>query len=181
MLFVSAGHNKNGVKIDLGASANGYHEAILTSEFRNLVANELTKLGAKFITDRDDERLAEYLERIKTGTGSVVLEFHFDASNNPKATGTTSVVGADADRLDIAFAKEVSNIVSIVLGIKNRGVMNEKDSHRGRLGLMRETGIVCLVELGFLTNINDMNFYQARKIILAKEIAKILIRYDALI
>ena len=181
MIFCSAGHNPKGIKTDSGAVGNGYREADLAVEFRNLVSAELARMGVQFVTDRDDERLAEYLERIKTGSGSVVLEFHFDASDNPKATGCTSIIGGDADRLDIAFARELANATSLVLGIKNRGVISETASHRGRLGLMRENGTVSLLELCFISNPNDLKAYHAKKNVLAKEIAKILVRYESLI
>jgi N-acetylmuramoyl-L-alanine amidase len=181
MIFISAGHNPQGIKIDNGAAANGYTEANLAINFRELVELELNKLRVKYITDNDNERLAEYLERIKTGNGSVVLEFHFDAAANTKATGTTSIVGVDADRLDIAFARELVNATSNILGIKNRGVISEAQSHRGRLGLMRENGIVSLLELCFITNKLDLERFFKNKFVLAKEIAQIIARYEALI
>lgn len=181
MIFISAGHNPNGIKPDPGAVANGLHEANLTVEFRNLVCAELTKLKAQFVTDKDDERLGQYLERIKTGSGSVVLEFHFDAAASASATGTTVLIGDDADRLDIAFARELVNATSAAFGIKNRGVISESQSHRGKLGLMRESGTVALLELCFISNPNDIKAYQTNKLKLATEIAKILQRYEALV
>lgn len=179
--FISAGHNPKGIKPDPGAVANGLHEADLTVEFRNLVVTELIKLEVKVITDKDDERLGDYLKRIKTGNGSVVLEFHFDAALSPTATGTTSLYGSDADRLDIAFAKELVEITSKVLGIKNRGALSEKDSHRGSLGLMRNQGIVALLEIGFISNPNDIKAYNANKKVLAVKIAEIVKRYEDII
>jgi N-acetylmuramoyl-L-alanine amidase len=181
MIFLSAGHNSHGIKIDNGASANGYTEANLAINFRELVEIELNKLHLSYITDKDNERLAEYLERIKTGNGSVVLEFHFDAAANTKATGTTSIVGVDADRLDIAFAREIVNATSTILGIKNRGIISEAQSHRGRLGLMRENGIVSLLELCFITNKSDLEKFFKNKFVLAREIAKIIARYESMI
>jgi N-acetylmuramoyl-L-alanine amidase len=179
--FISAGHNPKGIKVDPGAVANGLHEADLTVEFRNLVVSELLKRKVTVITDKDDERLGEYLKRIQTGSGSVVLEFHFDAAASPTATGTTSLYGSDADRLDIAFAKELVEATSLVLGIKNRGALSEKDSHRGSLGLMREQGIVSLLEICFVSNIDDVKKYQANKNRLAVKVAEIVERYEKMI
>jgi N-acetylmuramoyl-L-alanine amidase len=179
--FISAGHNPKGIKVDPGAVANGLTEANLAVEFRNLVVTELLKRKVKVITDRDDERLGAYLKRIQTGSGSVVLEFHFDAAASDKATGTTSLIGHDADRLDKAFGKELVYTTSSVLGIKNRGCISERDSHRGSLGLMREQGIVALLELCFITNIEDLVKYDAHRKELAIEIAKIVQRYENMI
>lgn len=181
MIFISAGHNPKGIKPDPGAVGNGFKEAELAVEFRNLVAECLKARGVKFVTDKDDEKLAEYLKRIQTGTGSVVVEYHFDAAESPQATGTTVLVGNDADRLDKAFATELVNSTAKVLGIKNRGVKTEADSHRGSLGLMRELGTVALVELAFISNISDINAYQSKKHDLAKVHAEIIERYEKLI
>lgn len=181
MIFISAGHNPKGIKTDPGAIGNGYKEADLAVEFRNLVCENLIAKGLKFITDKDDERLGSYLERIKTGNGSVVVEYHFDAAASKDATGTTALVGVDADRLDKAFATELVNATAKCFGIKNRGVKSEADSHRGSLGLMREQGIVSLIELAFISNVNDMKAYQFYKTKLAQIHADIIERYEKLI
>jgi len=181
MIYTSAGHNPGGLRIDPGAIGNGKREADLTVEFRNLVIEELKKSGAKYISDNDSERLGDYLKRIQTGSGSVVLEFHFDASVNSKATGATALVGVDADDNDKAFARDILYATVSTFGIKNRGVLSEADSHRGRLGLMREKGIMALLELCFISNPDDLKAYDLHKAELAGKIADILIKYDALI
>lgn len=179
--FISAGHNPKGVKVDPGAVANGLKEADITIEFRDLVIAQCLNLGVKVIQDKDDERLGAYLERIKTGSGSVVLEFHCDAASSSSATGTTALIEAEADRLDKAFAKELVEATSLILGIKNRGVITERESHRKSLALMREEGIVCLLELFFLTNKKDIELYNQNKRRLALAIAQIVKKYDDLL
>lgn len=181
MIFISAGHNPNGIKKDPGAVGNGFHEADLAVEFRNLVVAILRGKKIEVATDKDDERLGTYLERIKTGRGSVVLEFHFDAAASPTATGSTVLIGNDADRLDKAFAKELVEANASILGIKNRGVKTEADSHRGSLGLMREQGTVALLEICFISNKDDLHQYQNNKMSLASKIAEIVERYEKLI
>lgn len=181
MIFISAGHNPKGIKQDPGAIGNGFHEADLTVEFRNLVVALLQGKKIPVTTDKDDERLGEYLKRIQTGSGSVVLEFHFDAAASSSATGTTALIGNDADRLDKAFAKELVEANASILGIKNRGVLSESDSHRGSLGLMREQGTVALLEICFISNADDLQKYQKNKMTLASKIAEILERYEKLV
>lgn len=186
MIFLSAGHcNVKGIKnYDSGAigtyKGSKITEAELTQDFENLVLNELKSRNIPFITDYPEESLGEYLRRIKTGTGSVVLEIHFDSAMSNIATGTTCIVGSDADRLDKAFAKELVDITSETLGIRNRGVKSESETHRGRLGLMRKQGIVALIELGFISNPSDIEAYHKYKHILAKKYAEILIKYENL-
>ena len=179
MKFVSAGHNTGGLKPDPGAiGVNGRKEAVETISFRNLVISEFKRLNVTdYITDNDNERLGEYLERIKTGNGSVVLEFHFDAGP-ATATGTTVFIEEDADRLDKAFANQLAKATSEILGIKDRGVRSEIESHRGKLGLMREQGIVALLEICFISNVQDMQLYDANKTKLAIKIAELIIEFD---
>jgi len=174
--FISAGHHLK----DSGAVGSGTQENLETIKFRDAVIPIVQEAGITVISDSDKETLKEYLDRIKTGNGSTVIEFHFDASNG-KATGTTAIVGTDADRLDKAFAKELVDVTAKVLGIKNRGVISEAQSHRGRLGLMREQGIVSLLELCFIDNPLDMATYNMNKHTLAYSIAEIIIKYDKMI
>jgi N-acetylmuramoyl-L-alanine amidase len=177
MIFISAGHHLK----DSGAiGPTGRQENKEAIEFRDIVCNMLTKRAVKFIKDDDKETLPEYLKRIETGSGSVVIEFHFD-SYNGKASGTTALVGNYADRLDKAFAKEIVDITATALSIPNRGVKTEAQSNRGRLGLMREQGVVCLLELAFIDNVNDMAAYDFSKEYLANKIADIIIRYESLL
>ena len=174
--FISAGHHLK----DSGAVGSGTQENLEAINFRDRVIHWAKLFGTEVIKDSDNETLGQYLKRIQTGSGSVVIEFHFDASTNASATGTTALVGTDADRLDKAFAKELVDTTAQTLNIRNRGVISEAQSHRGRLALMREHGIVCLLELCFISNPNDMKAYQANKENLARDIAKIIKRYDDL-
>jgi N-acetylmuramoyl-L-alanine amidase len=184
MIFISAGHNSKSktIKQDSGAvNKDGIKEGDLTIEFRDLVIAELDKLGLKFIKDSEEENLAMYLTRIKSGSASVVVEYHLDSAESDKATGTTGLVEGEADRLDRAFAKELTDSTAGILGIKNRGVISETESHRGRLGLMREDGLVCLVELCFISNPGDLEKYNEKKHELAKAHALIIKKYEEII
>jgi N-acetylmuramoyl-L-alanine amidase len=184
MIFISAGHHSKATKIkqDPGAvNKQGVKEGDLTIEFRDLVCKELDLKKVKYVKDLDEENLGAYLQRIKTGTGSVVVEYHFDANNKPTPTGTTGLIEAEADRLDRAFAKELTDSTAKILGIRNRGVMTEAQSYRGRLGLMREEGIICLMEICFITNPDDLKAYHVGKQQLAKAHADILIKYENMI
>lgn len=174
--FISAGHNPKGQR-DPGAVKGPLIEAILTEEFKKLVVPICLGLGLKVITDKEDERLAEYLKRIQTGAGSVVLEFHFDAGPET-ANGSSVVIGDDADRLDKAFAQELLEATTSTLGTKSRGVITEAQSHRGRLGLMREQGTVALLEVCFISNKDDMAKFNSKKVELATKIAKIVKKYE---
>ncbi|MFV0391308.1 MAG: N-acetylmuramoyl-L-alanine amidase [Paludibacteraceae bacterium] len=175
--FVSAGHHDN----DPGAVSGELQESELTIEFRDLVISELQKLGVVYSKDKDNETLGQYLHRIKPGAGSVTVEFHFDSSSNKKATGTTAVVSNTASTNTRKFAKELVDTTARVLNIKNRGVIPESKTYRKKLAIMRKAGIVALLEIGFISNDNDVSAYQSGKQELAKEIALIIKKYDDLI
>lgn len=174
--FVSAGHHLR----DSGALGSGTQENLVVIKFRDLVVSKLKARGVKVFVDNDNETLAQYLQRIKTGEGSVVLEFHCDAFNG-KASGTTALVGVDADKNDKDFAKELVDTTANILGIPNRGVQSETKSHRGRLALMREKGIVCLLELFFIDNPADYAKFNHNEVKLADAIVAIIEKYDNLI
>jgi N-acetylmuramoyl-L-alanine amidase len=177
MVFVSAGHH---IKDSGAIGVDGRKEADEAIKMRNAVVKYCLDRGLKVITDNDNETLSQYLMRIKTGNGSVVLEIHFDAFNK-LASGTTALVGDDADRLDKLFGKEMVDFTSNTLGIKNRGVISEAKSHRGKLGLMREQGIVCLIEVCFIDNFSDMTNYDKNFFSLASGYAAIIEKFEKLI
>lgn len=177
MIFISAGHHNK----DSGAVGCGFKEADLTKIQRDLTCKELDKLGVKYIQDKDVETLGEYLKRIETGNGSVVLEFHFNASDNKTATGVETLTSDNASKNSKDFAKELNDVTVKILGLKDRGVKTESQSHRGKLGLMREEGIVALVELAFISNCEDVRKWSENKEKLAAEYAKILKKFENLI
>lgn len=183
MIFLSAGHNSKSksVKADPGAiNKYGVKEGDLAIEFRDLVAKELQLLNLPFKTDLQEETLQMYLDRIKTGIASVVIEYHFDAGPE-NAEGSTALVEEDADNNDKMFAKEILESTNQILGTKSRGIKSESFTRHGRLALMREEGIICLFELGFITNEQDMAKYHAKKHQLAKVHALIIRKYELLI
>lgn len=177
MIFISAGHHLK----DPGAVGSGTTEARETMIFRDLVCRELDQLGARYIKDNDAETLAQYLYRIKPGNASVVVEYHFNAASNPAIGGVETIVENEADRLDLAFAKELTNSIAGLTGLVNRGVKPESMTARKTLGLMREEGIIALVELCFISNPGDMAKYRAQMVPLARAQAQIIKRYEDLI
>lgn len=183
MKYISAGHcNVKGTNYDPGApGVNGRWEANETVTLRDAVINEIRNRGFTDITqDLNGENRNQYFNRIKTGDGSVVVEFHFNAGPET-ATGTEVLIEVDADRLDKAMAGEFATATATNLNIKNRGVKSEADTRHKRLGLMKETGIVCLVEVCFISNKYDMAAYDAAFERLVKAYADIIIKYDSLI
>lgn len=175
--YISAGHHRK----DPGAMAFGLKEADLTVRVRDEVVKLVREKGYKVFTDDDTETLAEYLKRIQPGSGSVVVEFHFDAAANPDATGTSTFYADDASLESRRFAADMALAGALSMEIRNRGAQNEKDSHRGRLGLVHEPGINCLVEVCFITNAYDIQKFNENFTKLCEEYAKVIMAYDDMI
>lgn len=156
-VFISAGHNTEGQR-DPGAVANGLIEAEEVQKFRDMVIRAMRERHSeiRIIQDENHERLGEYLKRIQTGAGSVVIEYHLDAFKSEDARGTTAFVADDASDSSVDFATALVNMTSEVLEIPNRGVKKEEKSARKKLAIMRKAGIVALLELGFITNKEDV-------------------------
>lgn len=187
MKFISAGHcNVPGPNYDPGAvGVNNRKEADETVRVRNRVIEILKEKGVDdIITDLDTESLREYLHRIKPGNASFVCEFHFNASADEKSTGIEVIIGQDGDRFDKMAAADFASNTASVLGLKLRnknGVIDEGMSHRGRLGLMREQGIVILIEICFITNAGDMANYDRNFERLCQTYATLIEQYDNMI
>ena len=187
MIFSSAGHlaTRGIVGTDSGAvGINGRWEADETIKVRNRVNTILRSKGYNVIEDGPTETLKQYLARIKPGPASLVVEYHFDAAGSPTPTGTSALVGDDSSKTSQAFAKEMAQVGSSVLGIKLRDggdgdhILFERDSHRGRLGLMREAGTVALVEVCFISNPDDMAAYDANFEALCQGYAAVIGKYE---
>lgn len=186
MKFISAGHcTTKGPNQDPGApGVNGRWEANETLKVRNRVIEILKERGHKdIIQDADGESLSQYLQRIKSGSGSMVCEFHFNAGV-PAATGVETLIEVDGDKMDVACAREFSQVTGSILGINlrgDRGVKTEADTRHKRLALMKEEGIIVLVEVCFISNPNDMAKFDQHFEALCQAYASILEKYDALI
>jgi len=183
MKYISAGHcNTPGSNYDPGApGVNGRWEANETVILRDAVVNELRQRGYNnIICDLDAENRHQYLNRIKTGGGSVVVEFHFNAGPLT-ATGTEALISVDAGQLEKEMAGEFAMSTSRILGIRNRGVKPESVTRHKRLGLMRKTGLVVMVEVCFISNANDMAAYDKNFNSLIQCYTDIIIRYDDIV
>jgi N-acetylmuramoyl-L-alanine amidase len=178
MIYISAGHHYDENGADPGAVRNGIKEADLTIEFRDLVCKQLDILGAKYITDKDTETLVEYISRIKPGSGSVLCEFHFNAGP-ASANGIEVIVKDGAGKPSYDLANEICNAGVKIVGLNNRGVKEEKDTARKRIGILRTAaGISILPELCFISSDKDMSKWNTYKLPFALQVAQILKRYD---
>lgn len=165
-LFISAGHSTT----DPGARGHGLSEADVVTELRNIVSFYLLRAGFFHTTDSDsitrNMPLAQAIRMAKRV--DIAVEFHCNASEDPKATGVETLGGP----ADMAQGKAICAAIAKVLGIKNRGAKPEASGQHSRLGFVQAGGLI--VELFFITNPSDVAVYQAKKWLVGRAIADVL-------
>ncbi|WP_436913601.1 N-acetylmuramoyl-L-alanine amidase [Acinetobacter schindleri] len=169
---ITAGHSNT----DPGAVNGKVKEADLVVNFRNAVTYYLREAGIQVKTDGTGSRNDPLSSAIKLIKGSsVAVEFHMNAAASKQANGVETI----ALPKDKKLAQELSAAVATALGSRLRGDngwIDQSKSARGSLGYINAGGLI--VELGFISNEDELAVYQARYWIAAKAVAKVLIDYE---
>lgn len=156
MIYLIAGHSDT----DPGAVSNGLKEADLTKKVRDLVYTRIKELSPKiFVTkDNDKDSLSKVISKIKPNikNDDVLVDFHYN-SGSSSATGVECVVDNYAGEKSLKLAEKICKTISDITGLKNRGVKREKDTPRKQLGILGMKGSAVIVEMGFISNISDVN------------------------
>lgn len=166
-LFISAGHSFS----DPGAVGNGFSEADIVLEFRDMLADELTDRGIAFTKDGIYSQNLPLRDAITLAKGKdIALEFHCNAFTKPTATGVETL-----SRIHhYPLANKICSLISDTLGIANRGAKGEASGQHSRLGFISKAdGII--VELFFISNPKDVESYQKNKQLLAARLANLLV------
>lgn len=165
-LFISAGHSDT----DPGAKGNGYSEADIVLEFRDMLATELEVLGVSFGRDGSAGSNLPLRDAINLAKSyDLAIEFHCNAFHLPSATGVETLSRSHHHSL----TNKLNALISSTLGINNRGSKGESSGQHSRLGFISQAdGII--VELFFISNPEDVRKYQENKNVLAKRVAELL-------
>lgn len=170
---VTAGHSNK----DPGAVNVKFKEAKLVSQFRNAVAYYLREAGIQYKTDgvgTTNQNLNAAIKLIKGS--SVAVEFHMNAATSKQANGVETI----ALPKDKKLAQDLSKAVADAFGSRLRGDngwIDQSQSARGKLGFISNGGLI--VELGFISNEEELFQFNARYWSAAKAVAKVLIEYEA--
>lgn len=179
-IFVSAGHSDTdpgAVTTQLvGCDALGRdirltrREADIAVEFRNMVAFYLQRAGVPHELDgHGTQNLPLREAAARARRHPIGVEFHCNASDNPKATGVETLSAAK----DSALGARICDAIAGALGIRNRGAKPENAGQHHRLAFVQAGGII--VELFFLSNPADLASYDARRWLAARAVAEVLI------
>lgn len=85
------------------------------------------------------------------------LDLHCDGSLNMTVRGTETIYRTEEDK---RFAQVVLDCAAQATGLKMRGVKTEASTHVGRLAVLDFPGPATLLELGFVTNVEDVAVMQ---------------------
>ena len=169
---VTAGHSNK----DPGAVRGKDKEAELVSQFRNAVAYYLREAGIQYKTDGVGILNQDLNAAIKLIKGSsVAVEFHMNAATSKQANGVETI----ALPKDKKLAQDLSKAVADAFGSRLRGDngwIDQSQSARGKLGFISNGGLI--VELGFISNEEELFQFNARYWSAAKAVAMILIKHE---
>ena len=169
---VTAGHSN----VDSGAVNGKFKEAELVSQFRNAVAYYLREAGIQYKTDGVGILNQDLNAAIKLVKGSsVAVEFHMNAATSKQANGVETI----ALPKDKKLAQDLSKAVADAFGSRLRGDngwIDQSQSARGKLGFISNGGLI--VELGFISNEEELFQFNARYWSAAKAVAMILIKHE---
>jgi len=169
---ITAGHSNT----DPGAVNGKIKEADLVVNFRNAVTHYLREAGLQVKTDGTSTKNDPLSAAVKLITGSsVAVEFHMNAATSKQANGVETI----ALPKDKKLAQDLSKAVADALGSRLRGDngwIDQSKSARGRLAYVNAGGLI--VELGFISNEDELARFNARYWLAAKAVANILIKYN---
>lgn len=162
-LCIDPGHgfgNRAVGSYDPGAVAGGASEADIVLAFALTIKHVFREAGIEVFLTRDDASdvtpVGQRDNKAKAAGCTHFLSLHCNAGT-AGATGTETFF-----RDDSKWAKTVQSVAIRALGLRDRGVKNESASQHNRLAVMDFDGEACLLEIGFITNVNDRRLMQLR-------------------
>jgi len=193
MIYLLAGHHIEGGK-GTGARTNMYDEAVLAAELRNAIALALRARDVPVWKDRDEVgQFAQILSLSeKVNRQDIVLDIHFNAATSPNASGVEIFVPDDPKPIVLDFAHALVKKTVQIMGSRFRrskhqelplGVKRHTETQHGDKGLFlmrtlqEKCDVVCLLEVAFLTNPNEMKRYMEVRFDLAEDYAILLKTY----
>lgn len=172
-VFLDAGHIVGKEGYDPGAEGNGYREADLTSDLTDRIFKICRdEYGIDIVDGKTygisyDKRTGKAIELDCT----VFVSIHFNATGDGSGSGCMSIVGGpDRRNVNSMTLTQIMNshLVSAMSGIGSYGI-----SVRDDLAVVNNGGIAAtLLEVAFIDNSGDMQYYNARRDAIARSIAE---------
>ena len=176
LIILTAGHHAN----DSGATSNIWgNENINAQRLRNTIAFYLKKHDIDVFYDLDAWTLSQVIWRAKRAARGrkhvLAIDIHFNSFHLPRANGTEVIVDNNASEEVRAMGAELSLMTATTLGIHDRGVKDERQSHHSNLGYLDITPFSFVDEVCFLSNDEDMRALESKYWLWCKQRAEYLI------
>jgi N-acetylmuramoyl-L-alanine amidase len=160
-LWIDAGHgfeNTEAGKYDPGAVGLAHTEAdvVLTVALSGRWILEM-EFGIETWLTRDDDRDSSPVDsrdnRALAAGCNFGVALHMNANESARATGTEVFY---RDTRDANWAKDAQRAALSAFGLRDRGLKPESKSQHPTLAVLNFTPPMCLLELGFITNKQDL-------------------------
>jgi N-acetylmuramoyl-L-alanine amidase len=179
-IFIEAGHNNS----DSGAIGNGFKEADLTKEARNILVQNLKLMGytGEIITDADAHSLGDtikYFNSLTPKADDILISLHFNAASNTEAKGAEVLHRYNASETVKTFCREMAAIVVKDTPFKLRGtvgIVNENMTPHKKLGILQLVPTSGLIEFCFISNRDEILTYAALKHTILNNLAVFLFK-----
>ena len=170
---ITAGHSNN----DCGAYANGFKEAELVTEFRNIVAMKLSEKGHAVVTDGTGTTNLPLVTAAKlVKVSDLGVEFHFNAAVNKTAAGVEVIGLTDKTGICQKLATAIAGVLDIPVRGNKGGYKHPRDTPHKTLGFCSAGGVI--VEICFISNPTEMAAYQAKKWLVASAVVDVLDKWS---
>ena len=184
-VYIDQGHNPR--SYNTGAEGNGYFEQDITYRI-GIILNGYFKNNPNFETrlsrptaetilgTSNSSSLTERVRDANTWGADLFLSLHTNASVNPDANGAECLVYSYSSEEAYAVARDILDQLTLITGLKNRGVIE-----RPGLYVLRRTSMpATVVEMGFITNPQDAELMASSPNLFALGIYRGVLRYYGL-
>lgn len=178
-IYLIAGHSNVDGKdqgVECKLSTGKRIEGKEVAKFVESLHKKLEQYNIHHIVDSYSNTTSESIKWLNTQINEkdIVLDFHFNADDTGKATGSEVLIYDKKNKIANTMATVISNLIGGVLQIKDRGVKTEIDSARGKLGILRINCTSMIIEICFLSNEEDVKKYDVKYDELIDKLAKYL-------
>ena len=178
-IVIDSGHGGE----DPGACANEREEAALNWDFATVLVTRARVAGLKAIMVPHTPATTQGLRRLKervavsvSNKADVFISIHWNASPNPNVRGTEAWY-AQGDQKSADLAHAIVEATAHALYTSARHVRPDNENRLGRLGVlhghMKKTKAL-LLEVGFISNEQDLKNYDSMKTKVADAIIAVL-------
>lgn len=160
---------------DSGAVANGVYEKNINKLVGERVKYHLERHGQTVILTRHNDEYVSLDERvniINRNNCDIGISLHCNSFSNPSAQGVEIYTWGNGSRETLLAKKVLDNIISAKLYTKNRGMKQEQ------FRVLSPQIPICLLEMGFISNLQDKNLIMNNIENFAIAITKGLLEFD---